>query len=216
MINLNQEYTTQQLALELNIAYNTLRNYREAYENYLQTFYDYKKFINPKDGRSIIYIFYHQKQPFLLYREYKKQETKRKNLENPKKYCKRKTERIRPISVSAGQNKIRNLLYWNNVPFKQEYTITINNKIHQFDFALFNEKGIFCFIEFDGEQHFISIEEFGGEKGLLERQKLDKIKDDWCRENNYKLIRISYKEIDTLTFRDINNFIYGIKSHKQK
>lgn len=72
MINLNQEYTMQQLALELKIAYQTFRNCKEIYENYLQIFYDYKKFINPKDNRSIIYIFYNQKQPFLFYRDYKK------------------------------------------------------------------------------------------------------------------------------------------------
>lgn len=211
MIILNQEYTTQQLALELRITYETFRNYRELYENYLQAFYDYKKFINPKDGRSIIYIFYNQKQPFLFYKEYKKQETKRKNLENPKKYYKKKTERVRPISTSVGQNKIRNLLYWNNIPFKQEYTITIHNKLHRFDFALFDEKGIFCFIEFDGEQHFMPIEEFGGKKEFIKRQELDKIKSNWCKENNYKLIRISYKEIGNLTFKNIYNLIYGIK-----
>ena len=35
---------------------------------------------------------------------------------------------------------------------------------------------------------------YGGSKTLKRIQKHDDIKNTWCAENNYKLIRISYKE----------------------
>ena len=49
-------------------------------------------------------------------------------------------------------------------------------------------------IEYDGEQHFYPINHFGGEQGLLIRQRNDKIKTDYCQNNNIKLIRIKHDE----------------------
>lgn len=49
-------------------------------------------------------------------------------------------------------------------------------------------------IEYDGLQHFKSIEHFGGKKGLKETQKRDKIKDEYCKNNNIRLLRIKYNE----------------------
>ena len=49
-------------------------------------------------------------------------------------------------------------------------------------------------IEYDGEQHYKSVEHWGGLNGLLDRQKKDKIKTDYCLINNIKLIRIKYNQ----------------------
>lgn len=49
-------------------------------------------------------------------------------------------------------------------------------------------------IEYDGKQHFESIDWFGGKNSFLENQIRDKIKNEWCVENNINLIRISYKD----------------------
>lgn len=49
-------------------------------------------------------------------------------------------------------------------------------------------------IEYDGRQHFESIEIWGGEKALKEIKIRDKIKNEYCKNNNIRLIRISYKE----------------------
>ena len=48
-------------------------------------------------------------------------------------------------------------------------------------------------------QHFSDIC-WGGKDGLLERQKRDNIKNDYCKNNNISLIRIRYdqKNIDEL------------------
>ncbi len=49
-------------------------------------------------------------------------------------------------------------------------------------------------IEFDGVQHFAPVKMFGGEEGLKETQERDALKNQWAKENNIRLIRISYKE----------------------
>lgn len=55
-------------------------------------------------------------------------------------------------------------------------------------------------IEYDGRQHFEYVKKYHGDnkkeglKLLAEQQFRDKIKDEYCKENNIKLIRISFKE----------------------
>lgn len=58
-------------------------------------------------------------------------------------------------------------------------------------------------IEYDGDWHFINI------KGQLERKQLkDKLLEQWCAENNYRLIRIdekykfTYQELISLIYKD--------------
>lgn len=57
-----------------------------------------------------------------------------------------------------------------------------------FDFYL--PKYNIC-IEYDGEQHFKSKEQWGGHAGFLDRQKKDQIKTEYCKINNINLIRIT-------------------------
>ncbi|MCI1958404.1 MAG: hypothetical protein LKJ25_02120 [Clostridia bacterium] len=49
-------------------------------------------------------------------------------------------------------------------------------------------------IEYQGVQHFKSVEFFGGEEGFVHRQKLDKLKKEKCIKNNVKLIEWYYNE----------------------
>ena len=62
-------------------------------------------------------------------------------------------------------------------------------------------------IEYDGEQHFKSIAKFGGEFGLNYRQKQDKLKEEKCKMNEYKLFRVRYNHIK----EDVDNLIVNIK-----
>lgn len=105
-------------------------------------------------------------------------------------------ERFEPISISESQNKIRDILYNNNIPFMQEYSVSIGDKQHRFDIAIFNPTtgGIDYFIEYDGEQHFKPIDKFGGEAGLKERKLKDQQKNEYCEKNHIPLIRIPYTE----------------------
>ncbi|MGL6175107.1 MAG: hypothetical protein ACRC1P_10930 [Cellulosilyticaceae bacterium] len=53
-------------------------------------------------------------------------------------------------------------------------------------------------IEYDGEQHFIPFEYFGGDEGLMMTQLRDGIKDSYCEDNGIKLIRIPYWDFDNI------------------
>lgn len=108
-----------------------------------------------------------------------------------------------PISISKGQDKVRNLLYSNNVPFQQEYSVIINGRTHRFDFLVYKDNGLKYFIEYDGEQHFKPVKQWGGEAGLKERQARDKEKNEWCKSNGYELIRIPYTIQNEVTIQDL-------------
>ena len=57
-------------------------------------------------------------------------------------------------------------------------------------------------IEFDGKQHFIQ-DNIGWGQPLKDIQKRDNYKTQWCKNNDIKLIRISYKQLNTLTINDL-------------
>ena len=98
---------------------------------------------------------------------------------------------------SKGEKEIRRLLNENGITYKSQFSFDDCKNINKlaFDFYLPNKN--IC-IEFDGRQHFEPIEYFGGVYSL-ERQKIkDKIKDNFCKNNNIKLIRIPYYEFDNI------------------
>ena len=92
-----------------------------------------------------------------------------------------------------GEKKIRIYLIENNINFIRQKTFKgcKNTQVLQFDFYLPDYN--MC-IEFDGKQHFESIEFFGGIKTFELLQYCDKIKSDYCKDNGIKLLRISYKD----------------------
>lgn len=107
------------------------------------------------------------------------------------KYCK----------ASGGERKIGNWLEDNCIDYIAEYKIPDCKNIHPlpFDFAVLDEnKNLFCLIEFDGKQHFEPIKHFGGEEGFKLRQMRDRIKNEYCKSNNIKLIRIPYWEFEAI------------------
>jgi hypothetical protein len=46
--------------------------------------------------------------------------------------------------------------------------------------------------EYDGSQHFESIEYYGGEEKFIKQIRSDKEKNSYCQNNNIKLVRIPY------------------------
>ena len=53
-------------------------------------------------------------------------------------------------------------------------------------------------IEYDGIQHYEAVEIFGGIPAFKKRQKRDQIKNQYCKDNNIKLIRIPYWDYDNI------------------
>ena len=98
---------------------------------------------------------------------------------------------------SKGERKISNFLIKNNIDFKTQYTFNdcINELKLKFDFYLPNYNTI---IEFDGIQHFKSIDYFGGKDRFELDKKRDEIKNNYCNKNNINLIRIPYYEINKI------------------
>lgn len=94
---------------------------------------------------------------------------------------------------SKGEKLISNYLTQYNIEFYSQHKFE-NCKLHRhlkFDFYLPKYNLI---IEYDGIQHFEIREHFGGETEFNKTILRDKIKTQYCLDNNIDLLRISYKE----------------------
>ena len=97
-------------------------------------------------------------------------------------------------SESNGENKIRNYLQANNIKYIPQYKFKDckDKNCLPFDSYLIDKN--MC-IEFDGEQHYRPRH---GWSNFDYVQKHDKIKNDYCKYNNIKLIRIKYDQQDKI------------------
>lgn len=110
------------------------------------------------------------------------------------------------INRSKGELYIEEILQNFNITFEKQkrFKLCKNKKPLPFDFYI--PKYNAC-IEYDGEQHYKPIDFWGGKKRFLERQLNDKIKNDFCCENNITLIRIPYTKTKQEIFEIINNLM---------
>lgn len=69
MIELNEKYTTSQLAAALGVSYGTLRNQRKEYEKHLSLFYFFEK---EDSGRATYYTFCSQIDDYIPYKDFKR------------------------------------------------------------------------------------------------------------------------------------------------
>lgn len=94
---------------------------------------------------------------------------------------------------SKGEKQISEILTNSFIKFIRQYRFfnCKDKKPLPFDFYLPDYN--IC-IEFDGRQHFESIPNWGGEKTFFEIQKRDKIKEQYCKINDIKLIRVKYTD----------------------
>jgi len=94
---------------------------------------------------------------------------------------------------SIGELKIKLLLEKNNIKYEVQKTFNNCRNINVLPFDFYLPENNLC-IEFDGLQHFKPIEFFGGLKTFKKLKINDKIKTDYCKNNDIKLIRIRYNE----------------------
>lgn len=96
--------------------------------------------------------------------------------------------------ISKGEQKVENYLKNNNIKYIKQYTFNdCRDKLPlPFDFYLpcFN----IC-IEYDGEQH---VRPAFGEKSFLKTIAHDEIKNNYCKSNNIKLIRIPHTDFNNV------------------
>lgn len=110
--------------------------------------------------------------------------------------------------ISKGEEKISQILSENNIPFVKQYTFDdcrgLNNGLLRFDFAVFNEKGLFYLIEYDGWQHLNKTDsKWDRDNRFEERQEHDKIKTEYCEKNKIPLIRINSLQYSNITINDL-------------
>ena len=96
--------------------------------------------------------------------------------------------------MSHGELKIKNILINLGIGFKTQYKfvdcVYMRNLLFDFYLPDYN-----CCIEYDGEQHYQRL----GFQTQIEFEngcKRDEIKNQYCQNNNIKLIRIPYFELD--------------------
>lgn len=114
---------------------------------------------------------------------------------------------------SKGERQLMKLLDDNQINYIYQYKVQIDNKHYYFDFFLPDNNLI---IEYDGAQHYIPVEYFGGEAQLIKQQNIDKLKNKWCDENNIQLIRINYLQDIRKTLERSTTILNGVDSSESK
>lgn len=109
---------------------------------------------------------------------------------------------------SKGEKRIAKYLKKNDIEYVPQFKIAEcrNIKPLPFDFAIFNDNKLVCLIEYDGKQHFEVIPGWGGKEMFNELIKRDNTKNQYCKENKIKLIRIPYwqeKDIESILQKEL-------------
>jgi len=107
---------------------------------------------------------------------------------------------------SKGELKIKKFLDDNSIKYEQNKKFENCKYINHLLFDFYLNEFKTC-IEYDGEQHFIPINKWGGEENLKNNKIRDNIKNEYCINNDIKLIRIKYTEniIDILKNNILKN-----------
>ena len=101
--------------------------------------------------------------------------------------------------ISSFQWIVNDILLKHNVEYRVEVSVDglygVDNKTPlRFDFAVYRGGALLAFIECQGEQHYRSVEEFGGEHSFVNQQRNDEAKRRYAQEKNIELVEISYKD----------------------
>lgn len=101
---------------------------------------------------------------------------------------------------SFGEERVAHFLKQNNIEFKEqfcfnnEYLFCGNIRL-MVDFYLPQHNIV---IEYNGGQHYKSIDYFGGQKALERQQERDMAVRQYCKEHKIRLIEIPYTEFDNI------------------
>jgi uncharacterized protein with PIN domain len=117
-----------------------------------------------------------------------------------KDFLKNNGNRCPKCKRSKGELEIEKYLKKYNLSFETNVRNTgcKNKRNLEFDFKIIKDNLIY-FIEFDGKFHYEPFKNNEKEINHLNNQKInDKIKDEFCRKNNFKLIRIYYKDFNNI------------------
>ncbi len=94
---------------------------------------------------------------------------------------------------SKGEKEISVYLDNKSINYHREFKFDDCKNINSLKFDFYLPDHNLC-IEYDGKQHFESMDIFGGDIEFEKRKINDRIKDDYCSKNKIRLIRISYSD----------------------
>lgn len=101
---------------------------------------------------------------------------------------------------SKGEKIIKQSLIDMSIDYLQQQSVTIQGHNLRFDFYL---PQLATFIEFQGIQHFEPVAYFGGEEKFKKQIQYDNLKREYCKNNNFTLIEITYKDLEENKIFDI-------------
>ena len=102
------------------------------------------------------------------------------------------------LKCSSGELKIMNTLDEMRIDYEFNTSYELKDKYYlRWDFIIKTGDEP-LFIEYDGRQHFKAVEYFGGEEKFIKQQAHDKLKNDYCNENGYLLLRIPYTQFGNI------------------
>lgn len=115
--------------------------------------------------------------------------------------------------MSYPEEQIASFLEKNNIIFNRQKTF--NNLLSdkgfklKFDFAIYNKNfDLIGLIEYNGQQHYNSVDFFGGEETFNKQIKNDSKKEEYCKDNNIPLLILNKDNYSEKTVIDFIK-VYG-------
>lgn len=107
--------------------------------------------------------------------------------------------------ASRGEIKIEDILKENGLQYEKEYIfpglVSSSGRPLRFDFVVFDDDGNIDFlIEFQGEQHYTSVDHFGGQKHLKIQKHNDSQKRKYCLVKGYPLVAVPFWDYEKLNY----------------
>ena len=91
-----------------------------------------------------------------------------------------------------GETQVSEFLKAHNIEFQTQYPIEYEGNIKGFTYIDFYLPQHNMFIEYNGMQHYIPVEHFGGELKFQQQKKRDQYVRNYCVKNNIQLLEIKY------------------------
>lgn len=114
---------------------------------------------------------------------------------------------------SSGEQEVTKILDEYKIKYQQQkwFPDLRDIKPLKFDFAIFKDDKILGFIEYNGKQHYEPIEYFGGKEEYKKRCEHDRMKIEYCMNNDYTILHIPYASIPEYSPRNlIINFLTNL------
>ena len=115
--------------------------------------------------------------------------------------------------ASKGEAKVRVFLETMNISFEEQKTFKgcRDKNLLRYDFYVEKHN---LLIEYDGAQHFFPVDHWGGQKALENTQRRDKIKDNYAKDNEIKLLRIRYDEcVEDKLVEMLNSLVQKVREN---